>query len=534
MKVFLPSKSLLTFALLALNALFINAFAQGVVNSNAKISLAPGTFFIIDGGGFTNDGVDAQIANAGTIDVDGTWTNNSATNVFGNVFTAGINDGMVRLDGGAQSITGSQITNFYNLTAGGSARKTLSGVNARVQNQITLSTGVDLNTRTLILENSANTAIQGSGVIVSETPPAAGYGVLSWNIGNSTTGNYTVPFATAFGTAIPVLYNINSAGTTSGFVSPYKNFSTYPTASNNTPWATTVTHITDDYANDNSTKVLDRFWIINNTATNNYSVYPNINLTFTYADVDFAAPNTITEANLVAQRFNNNAGENRWGDWLYSPVANTASNTVTVNLTRVEDYFPVWTLVDNSDPLPIELARFIGQCDDNGIRVSWTTYTETNNDLFRLERSKNGVDFEQVDVIAGAGNSNTPINYQVVDEKSFGGTSYYRLVSIDVYGNEEYSQVIAVTCGNESTDFTFVNAFEIDNTDLMVEFTAAMDEPFTVTLFDASGRIVLDHGSKAFGGMNKVRLPVGDVAKGIYIVNLQNETKRFSRKVLLK
>lgn len=534
MKIALPSKRILILGLAICNVLNFNAFGQGLVNNDAKISVSPSTFLVIDAGGFTNTGVNAQVANAGTIDVDGTWTNNSTGNVFGSTFAAGVNDGMVRLDGGAQSITGSEITNFYNLTAGGSARKTLSGVNARVYNQLTLSTGINLNSRTLTLESGLNTAIQGSGVIVSETPSAPGYGVLSWNIGNSTTGNYTIPFGTTSGAAIPVQYNISTAGTVSGFVSPYKNFSTYPTASNNTPWATSVTHITDDYANDNSTKVLDRFWVINNTATNNYSTYPNINLTFTYADVDFAAPNTITESQLVAQRFNNNAGQNRWGDWLYSPVANTASNTVSVNLTRVEDYFPVWTLVDNSDPLPIELARFVGQCGDNGVRVSWTTYTETDNDLFRLERSKNGVDFEEVDVIAGAGNSNSPINYQIVDAKSYGGTSYYRLVSIDVYGKEEYSQVIAVTCGMESTDFTFVNAYEIDNTDLMVEFTASGDEPFSVTLFDASGRIILNHGSKATEGMNKVRLPVGDIANGIYIVNLQNESNRLSRKVLLK
>lgn len=519
-------------SVVALVGVGFSASAQGLVNDNAKISVAASTFLIIDGGGFTNNGVGGQVTNAGTIDVDGTWTNNSATNVFGATPTA-TTGGTVRLDGGAQSITGSQPTRFWDLTAGGTLRKTLVGVNASVYNQITLNTGVDLNTRTLTLENSANNAILGTGVVVAETPPASGYGILSWNIGNSTVANYTVPFGTSFGTPIPVLYNIASAGTVTGFVSPYKNFSTYPSGDNNTPMPTTVTHITDDYANDNSSKVIDRFWVIENTATNNYSTYPNINLTFTYDDVDLLG-NTITEANLVAQRFNSNLGENRWGDWLYSPVANTATNRVTVNLTRVEDYFPVWTLVDNSDPLPIELARFVGQCDDNGILVSWTTYTETDNDLFRLERSKNGVDFFEVEVIAGAGNSNQPINYQVVDNNAYNGTSYYRLISVDVYGNESVSQVIAVTCGDESTDFTFINAYEIDNTDLMLEFTAALNELYTVTLFDASGRIILNSGSKAVDGMNKVRMPVGDVAKGIYIVNLQNETKRFSRKVLLK
>ncbi len=518
----------LSMSLILLSAL---SFGQGVLNDNAKISVSSGTFFIIDNGGFTNNGASGQVANAGTITVDGTWTNNSTTNVFGATPTLSTG-GMVLLDGGPQNIRGLEPTHFYDLTAGGAGfgdSKTLLAVDADVFGQVTLTTGILLNSQTLTLHNTLPAAIAGSGVLVAETPPASGYGMLSWNIGNLT-GNYTVPFGTLTGVSIPVNYNIASAGTGST-ADAFKNFSTYPTAVTNVPVAATVTRVTDDFGNDNSSKVFDRFWIIDNDAQGNYATYPNISMTMNYLDAELSG--TITEANLVAQRFNNNPGENRWGDWLYSPVANTAGNTVTVNLTRVEDYFPVWTLVDNSDPLPIEIARFVGQCDDNGILVGWTTYSETDNDLFTLERSKNGVDFEEVEVVAGAGNSNQPINYQVLDENAFGGTSYYRLRSTDVYGKQDYSPVIAVTCGEESTDFTYVNAYEIDNTDLQIEFTASNNEPYTVTLYDASGRIILNHNSKAAEGMNRLRLPVGNVAKGIYIVNLQNSSKRFSKKVML-
>lgn len=507
----------------------LTVHGQGLVNENAKITISPSTVIVVDNGGFTNNGVGGQLVNAGTIELDGNWVNNSATNVFGATPTA-TSGGTIILDGGAQSIGGTTKTHFWNLNAAGSApnTKTLQ-VDANVFNVLSLPAdrNVDLNTNVLTLESNAPAAITGAGRLIAETPPASGYGILSWNIGN-TVNNYTIPFATAAGNAISVNYNVVNAGT--GTASAYKRFSTYPTAVNNTPWATDVTHITDDYGTDNSAKVYDRFWVIDNDAQGNYTTYPNINLSFGYLDSEISG--TITEANLVAQRFNDI--DERWGDWLYSPVANTGANTVTVNLTRVEDYFPIWTLVDNSDPLPIELARFVGQCTNDGVLVSWTTYSEINNDLFTLERSKNGVDFEVVEVIGGAGNSNQPITYQVVDANSYGGTSYYRLKTTDYNGKEEYSQVVAVSCGTETTDFSLVNAYEIDNTDVLVEFTASSNEPYTVTLFDASGRLILNVANKAFEGMNKVRIPVGDIAHGIYIINLQNESKRFSRKVVLK
>jgi hypothetical protein len=44
---------------------------------------------------------------------------------------------------------------------------------------------------------------------------------------------------------------------------------------------------------------------------------------------------------------------------------------------------------------------------------------------------------------------------------------------------------------------------------------------------------VLDYNGVSVGGMNKIQLPTGDIAKGIYIINLTNNVKNFSKRVLL-
>jgi len=340
-----------------------------------------------------------------------------------------------------------------------------------------------------------------------------------------------------------------------------------------------VPHITNAYASGssladapNADRVIDRYWIIDNDAQGKYAMastytydpvsdswqpdwsnYPQVAVTFGFVAGDWNATgnNMGASTQLIAQRFNhldpdglnplswdavNNqwVGGGIWGDWRYSNAVNASSSSLTMTLTRVEDYFPIWTLADNSDPLPIELARFVGQCDNGSVLITWTTFSEIDNDFFTLERSRNGIDWEIVDVIEGAGNSNVPITYMVNDNQSFSGTSYYRLKDTDLYGKEDYSQVIAVTCGSSATDFDLINAYEVDNSDLVVEFTAKEFESFEVVLFDISGRIVFDHRGIAQNGHNKLRLPVQGVAKGIYIVDLHNDTKRFSRKVLLK
>ena len=548
-------------------ALFISgAFAQGVVNNGAKINISSGTVMNIDGGGFKNE-ANGQVTNAGTMEVEGTWENNDALGVFGAAPTA-ITGGMVRLNGAAQDIQGSQPTNFYNLSVQGSGKKTLDGVDADVYGQLSLSfQSIRLNSQTLTLQNSGlgPSAISNlGGFIISESAPSTGaYGVLSWNIGTNV-GNYTIPFGTdapspanlAFG------YNITTAGTPS---SSYKTFATYGTDSYNsfdettypnitpgpypsTAWSDlpfTVDHLTDDDIQAAHRWVTDRFWIIDEgnigQGQSGYGVNPRAEYVFRYADAEIAGPiNHITEANLIPQRWNHDL--NKWGDWLYgvpAAITNTAANTVTVQIgqdasTSDEDMYPVWTLVDNSDPLPIELVRFVGECANGKIDLSWTTWTETNNDFFTVERSNNGNDWEIVDVIEGAGNSNQPITYDVVDDLPYGGTSYYRLKNTDFAGKTEYSDVIAVSCGSDGSDFNFVNAYDIDHSELMVEFTAHENEDFTIMLYDASGRRVLDHGGVGYDGLNRVRLDVGDLARGIYILNLTNGKQSYSKRVMLR
>ncbi|MCP4124733.1 MAG: T9SS type A sorting domain-containing protein, partial [Bacteroidetes bacterium] len=453
-------------------------------------------------------------------------------------------------------------------TAEGSGHKTLEGVNTNVFNVLNLDgQSVRLNTDTLNLENSDNTAIDGTGKIISETGPAGGgYGVLRWNIPSSIDNTtYIIPFGTdaAVPENLEFKYTIKAggAGTPS---SNYKTFSTYGTDFDNSfneglypnitagpypanAWSnlpTTVNHLTDDYIQAAHRWVTDRFWIIDeeNIGENNgdYTDRPQIEYVFTYLDAEIGGDNHITPENLVPQRYNHD--EDKWGDWLYgvpTTITDPGTNTVTIQIASLEntwtqDMYPVWTLVDNSDPLPIELTAFEGNCNNGKIEINWTTWTETNNDFFTVERSNNGTEFEIVDIIEGSGNSNEPINYTVTDDLPYGGTSYYRLKNTDLAGKADYSEIVAVSCGTDENDFSFVNAYDVDNSNFVVEFTASDNEGYTIMLLDASGRLILDTDGVGFGGMNKVTLNAGDLARGIYIINLSNGTRTYSKRMMLR
>ena len=107
--------------------------------------------------------------------------------------------------------------------------------------------------------------------------------------------------------------------------------------------------------------------------------------------------------------------------------------------------------------LPIEMTRFYGTCSDNISELNWTTASEHNNDYFLLDQSLNGVDFETVATVDGAGTSTDEIDYSVRVSSEKG--SYFRLRQVDFDGRSEQTDVIYVACEEPEVD-VFPNPFE--------------------------------------------------------------------------
>jgi hypothetical protein len=95
--------------------------------------------------------------------------------------------------------------------------------------------------------------------------------------------------------------------------------------------------------------------------------------------------------------------------------------------------------------LPIELLSFNASVKNKSqIKLTWQTASETNNDFFTIERSKDALNWESIIEIDGAGNSSLKLNYTAVDENPYVGLSYYRLKQTDFDGQYEYSMVEVV------------------------------------------------------------------------------------------
>lgn len=95
--------------------------------------------------------------------------------------------------------------------------------------------------------------------------------------------------------------------------------------------------------------------------------------------------------------------------------------------------------------LPVELDYFSGMSADNTMILKWATYSETNCDYFNIQRSFDGINFETIAFVDGAGNSNSYLKYAYVDEDILPvEILYYRLKQVDMDGQFEYFGPVAI------------------------------------------------------------------------------------------
>jgi hypothetical protein len=98
--------------------------------------------------------------------------------------------------------------------------------------------------------------------------------------------------------------------------------------------------------------------------------------------------------------------------------------------------------VDLLTTLPVELLYFKAELIDGNPVLQWETATEINSDRFEIERSYNGINWDKIGFVKGAGNSFSPTYYNETDYTANTGEElYYRLKQIDTDGRYSYSEI---------------------------------------------------------------------------------------------
>jgi hypothetical protein len=172
--------------------------------------------------------------------------------------------------------------------------------------------------------------------------------------------------------------------------------------------------------------------------------------------------------------------------------------------------------------LPIEVTSFSSICTEGVRTIKWETATEIDNEHFMVEKSLDGINYEDYKRASRLGNSMTRNTYEINDESELPGTIYYRLKQTDIDGNELIAGTIS-SKGCFEIDEQFTVLFNSSNSDLNIYYDTSLGGNYQVSLINLYGQAIkrenlfIEPGS----GIHNIHI-LNPVPEGLYVVSISN------------
>ncbi len=169
--------------------------------------------------------------------------------------------------------------------------------------------------------------------------------------------------------------------------------------------------------------------------------------------------------------------------------------------------------------LPIELLYFKAEQLEETVLLEWATSIEENFDFFTVERSFDGLNFENIAEIQGAGNSQGEQYYSFTDYNSLPGQLYYRLKATDFDGSFEYFDIVTVQfkrTGN--SEVTLYPNPALDG-QVTVHLNYKPKGPASIIIYDQTGKKFMEH---TLSSQKETLLLPPEMHSGVYLINIMN------------
>ncbi|WP_161787221.1 T9SS type A sorting domain-containing protein [Hymenobacter sp. IS2118] len=177
-------------------------------------------------------------------------------------------------------------------------------------------------------------------------------------------------------------------------------------------------------------------------------------------------------------------------------------------------------------PLPVELVSFDAVWAGKTPVLAWATASEKNNDYFAIERSFDGVAFQTIGKVAGAGSTSARTSYQYADGalgQTAATTVYYRLQQVDTDGTTNFSPVrslqIATVAAREFKANVFPNPYD---TKVAVRVNSLGTDAISFTVRNVLGQTVLTKTVSTAPGEQDVELAAAAaLLRGMYYLTVR-------------
>lgn len=190
------------------------------------------------------------------------------------------------------------------------------------------------------------------------------------------------------------------------------------------------------------------------------------------------------------------------------------------------------TVITGGTPslLPLELIEFTGH-NENAVNIlNWKTATELNTKNFVIEKSANGIEYEEIGVVQAAGNSFTTKDYTFTDTNPYNAENIYRLRMVDIDESFKYSKLISIKIRDNkhiAQEFKIENIYPNPTKEkVFIDLNVTEERTsYDFIIFNIFGQVVKKEPLTLTKGRNVIELNASDYVAGEYFLSFINPSK---------
>lgn len=198
--------------------------------------------------------------------------------------------------------------------------------------------------------------------------------------------------------------------------------------------------------------------------------------------------------------------------------------SLIVNAAKLANGY--YTIIYSASPLPVTLTGFTVTRQENSALVKWNVEHEVNIDRYEIQRGTSADNLVTVGSVAMANSGALTGQYSFTDGAPIAGRNYYRLKIVDREGTGTYSIVVPVDFPRTSP--AVIRLYPnpaVDRVHIVLSEAVAA----SVLVINTQGQVVRTAISAASG---TVDIPVSDLSKGLYFIEVDTDRGRYIQKVI--
>jgi dienelactone hydrolase len=213
-----------------------------------------------------------------------------------------------------------------------------------------------------------------------------------------------------------------------------------------------------------------------------------------------------------------------------NPVIRFVFNSSALSTQMEFDYMEL-VLVTADAPLPIKFVYFNAGCQSSAVNLQWRTSQEQNVQRYSVQRSVDGLKWEDIGTVPALGQGTQDRSYVFTDKLPASWNSFYRIVEYDLSGKQTLSGIVKSNCSSKEEVNLYPNPSS-GNSSLHISLVSSAN--VTVQVLDSKGALMQQKQIQLPSGISTVPLDMNNYAKGVYTLKINYGSKMEVIKMIKK